>query len=51
LLWCEVIPLCPSELNFDAPIQWRSIGYEVVGHNKDRKEKKAHKIEFHETPP
>ncbi len=44
-------PLCPSELSFDALIQWCSIGYEVVGHNEDGKEKKAPKIEFCEMPP
>jgi hypothetical protein len=44
-------PLCPSELSFDALIQWCNIGYEVVGHNEDGKEKKAPKIEFHETSP
>jgi hypothetical protein len=32
-------------------ISWRSIGYEVVGHIEDGKEKKASKLEYHKTPP
>jgi hypothetical protein len=32
-------------------ISWTNIGYEVVGHTKDGKEKKASKFECHEAPP
>jgi len=31
-------------------ISWRSTRYEVVGHTKDGKEKKASKLEYHKTP-
>jgi hypothetical protein len=29
----------------------RSLGYEVIGHIEEGKEKKASKVEFHVTPP
>jgi hypothetical protein len=31
-------------------LSWRNINYEVVGHTKNGKEKKALKLEYHETP-
>jgi hypothetical protein len=45
------LPLCPNELQSNALFQWCSIGYEVVRHIEEGKEKKTSKVEFHETPP
>jgi hypothetical protein len=42
--------LCPRELDTNDLIKWCNIGYEVFGHIEEGKEKKASKIEFHETP-
>jgi hypothetical protein len=47
----KLLPLYPNEWQSNALIQWSSIGFEVVGHTEEGKEKKASKVEFHETPP
>jgi hypothetical protein len=43
--------VCPKEVQSQILISWTSIGYEVVGHTKDGKEKKASKFKCHEAPP
>jgi hypothetical protein len=43
--------LCPFELEIDRTIHWRNIGYEVVGHNEDGRDKKASRVEYHDTHP
>jgi hypothetical protein len=43
--------LCLWVFNTNDLIKWHKIGYEVVGHTEEGKEKKVSKIEFHETPP
>jgi YesN/AraC family two-component response regulator len=43
------LKIFPEELQFDKLINWKSIGYEMVGKANDGKEKKAQKVEYHET--
>ncbi len=45
------LKICPRELQCDKLINWKSIGYEMVGKIDDGKDKKAQKVEYHETQP
>jgi len=46
----NTLRICLEEVRSQSLISWKSIGYEVVGHTKDGKEK-ALKLKYHETPP
>ncbi len=43
--------LCPQALFSNMLVKWRNIGYDVVGHTANGKNKKAHKVLYNETPP
>jgi hypothetical protein len=45
------LKICLRELQCDKSINWKSIGYEVVGMINDGKDKKAQKVEYHENQP
>jgi hypothetical protein len=46
----DILRFCPEEVQIENLLSWINISYEVVGHTKDGKEKKASKLENHETP-
>jgi len=39
------------ELQIDKVIHWQSIRYKVVGQNEDGKDRKASRVEYHNTHP
>ncbi len=41
--------ICPKELISIQLFQWKNIGYEVVGNIDDGRDKKAYKLEYHES--
>lgn len=43
------LKICPKELQFDRLINWKNIGFKMVGKIYDGKDKKAQKVEYHET--
>ncbi len=44
----KTLSLCPIELITNDLIKWCSIGYEVVGHIEEGREKKTPKVEYHD---
>jgi hypothetical protein len=47
----HTLKLCPLELETTTIIHWWSIGFEVVGHNEDGRDRKVFKVEYHNTHP
>lgn len=47
----HTLKLYPIELQTNKVIHQQNIGYEVVGQNKDGKDRKASKVEHHDTHP
>jgi hypothetical protein len=45
----HTLKLWPFELEIDRIIHWQSIGYEVVRHNRDGRDMKASRVEYHDT--
>ncbi len=45
------LKICPEELNSNQLAPWKNIGYEVVGKTSDGRDKKAQKLEYHESHP
>jgi predicted NACHT family NTPase len=45
------LKICLKELISNQLVQWKSIGYEVVGKTSDGKDKKAQKLKYHESHP
>jgi hypothetical protein len=46
----DILRIFLEEVQTQNLLSWRSIGYEVISHTKDGKEKKASKLKYHETP-
>jgi hypothetical protein len=45
------LKVCLKELNPSQLVQWKNIKYEVVGKTNDGRDKKARKLEYHESHP
>lgn len=45
------LKICLEELISNQLVQWKSIGYEVLGKTNDKRDKKAQKLEYHESHP
>jgi hypothetical protein len=45
------LKICLEEHISNQLVQWNSIGYEVVGKTGDGRDKKAQKLEYHESHP
>jgi hypothetical protein len=49
--YIQTLNMCPKNISSEKLVKWRSIGYDVVGHTLDGKEKKVPKVFYHDTPP
>jgi hypothetical protein len=47
----DSLKICLEELISNQLVQWKSIGYEVLGKTSDERDKKAQKLEYHESHP
>jgi hypothetical protein len=42
----DTLNICPLELRSNQVIKWKSIGYEIIGHGEDGRDKKAPKVMY-----